>query len=72
MKIYKTKRHNSLSEYLTDVRADRLDEWQMDEVIKYVTELENGVEELRHYFLCITNGVYFDEDELEEVRSKYI
>ena len=72
MNIYKTKRHNSLSEYLTDVRADRLDERQMDEVIKYVTELENGFEELRHYFLCITNGVYFDEYELEEVRSKYI
>lgn len=40
IEIFKSKRHNSLSEYLTDVRSDRLDEWQMDEVIKYVKELE--------------------------------
>lgn len=72
IKTFKTKRHNNLSEYLTDVRSDRLDEWQMDEVIKYVTELEDGFEELRHYFLCITNGVYIDDEEIMEVRNKYL
>lgn len=71
MKLYKSKRHNSLSEYLNDVRADRLDEWQMDEVISYVKNLEDGFNEVLHYFLCISNGVYISDEEIKEIRDKY-
>ena len=71
MKLYKSKRHKCLSDYLNDVRADRLDEWQMDEVISYVKNLEDGFNEVLYYFLCIENDVYISDEEIKEIRDKY-